>query len=84
MSADGKIIVSKKAWAFRWVTLSAIFIITAFNIYSGLLIRNQLVVFSTLVLLDTLLAFIVGWLYYKNPSKGKTGTEAGIYHNTCL
>ncbi len=72
ISSNGKIIIKKRGWILRIVTLTGLIFIMAYNIDQGLLLGSSLIVYSTLMPLHTFLVLIVGWLFYKNPAHGGT------------
>jgi len=74
-SVDGRIIVPKKGWAARIATLSGMILVAAFNIYQGLIFRDVLVIYATLVLGHSILTLAVGWFLYRNPARGKPGDD---------
>lgn len=75
VSNDGKIVVSKKAWAVRIAALASIAAIIANNLYQGILLDDPLVVYSTLMPLHALEVFLLGWFFYRSPAKGKVGND---------
>jgi hyaluronan synthase len=72
---EGKIQVSKKAWAVRIITISTLAAITIYNLYQGLLLNDPLVAYSTIMPLHSFLVFTIGWLLFKNKSTGEPGNE---------
>ena len=72
ISSHGKIIIKKRGWILRIITLTGLIFMMAYNIDQGLLLGSSLIVYSTLMPLHTFLVLIVGWLFYKNPAHGGT------------
>lgn len=75
VAASGRILVSKRAWVIRIISIIVLTLITIYNVYQGMLLSDPLVVYSTLMPLHALLVFACGWTLYKNPARGKTGEE---------
>ncbi len=75
VAASGRILVSKRSWAVRIVSIVVLTQITIYNVYQGILLSDPLVVYSTLMPLHALLVFACGWTLYKNPARGKIGEE---------
>ncbi len=70
-SEDGRILVSKKAWAVRIACMLAITGTMLYNFIVGWMTRDFLIIYSVLIPLHTLLVFIVGWVFFKNRAGGK-------------
>ena len=76
ISSDGKIIIKKRGWILRIVTLAGLILIITYNIEQGLLLGSSLIVYSTLMPLHTFLVLVVGWFFYKNSAhSGKTSKD---------
>lgn len=75
LSNDGKIIVSKKAWAVRISALIGLGLSITYNLREGLALGDPYVVYSTLMPLQALLIFVIGWIFYRNPAKGRVGHD---------
>ena len=75
LSNDGKIIVSKKAWAVRISALIGLSLAITYNLHQGLALGDPYVVYSTLMPLQALLIFVVGWIFYRSPAKGRVGHD---------
>lgn len=75
VSNDGRILVSKKAWAVRMATLAGISLFVAYTVYQGLALGDPLVVYSTLLPIHSLVYLIAGWIFYRNAACGKLGQE---------
>jgi hyaluronan synthase len=75
IDADGRIVVSRKGWLVRIITLSAMILIAAFNLYQGIIFSDMLVVYATLVLAHSILILAVGWFLYRNPARVEAGNE---------
>lgn len=73
LSSDGKILVSRKAWAVRIGTIVGIAIFMAYNLYEGSKLNDPLIVYATLMPLHALEIFVVSWIFYRNPAKGRIG-----------
>ncbi len=71
ISQDGRIMVSKKAWFIRVLTLLVIAFVLFYNLIWGWSTRDPLIVYSVLVPVHTLLVFAVGWFFFKNRATGK-------------
>lgn len=74
-SADGRIIVPRRGWVVRILSIIALSLITIYNVYQGLLLNDPLVVYSTLMPLHAVLLFTVGWIFYRNPAKSEAGND---------
>jgi hyaluronan synthase len=72
ISREGKIVVSKKAWVIRSITLTLVAACMAYNITIAWKIWDPMIIYSTLMPLHTLIVFIVGWAFFRNKAKGKT------------
>lgn len=75
VKSSGRIATKKKAWIVRIAALSIVTYVIFFNLQNGLEMDDPLVVYSTLMPIHALLIMSVGWFFYKNPAKGKTGSE---------
>ena len=75
ISKDGRIVVGRKAWIARVVTLSGLIFIMLFNLSIGLALSDPLVVYSTLMPFHTLMVFSVGWLLFKSRANGHHSNE---------
>jgi hyaluronan synthase len=71
----GRIAISQRAWIMRILAIIALSLITVYNFYQGLLLRDPLVVYSTLMPLHALMLFTFGWVLYRNPARGKVGND---------
>lgn len=72
ISKEGRILVSKKAWALRIISLLGITSLMLCNLIIAWMSGDMLIFYSTLIPMHTLLIFIVGWIFFKNKAKGKT------------
>lgn len=63
--------VSKKAWIVRITLLFTLIYLMASNIIIALEINNPLIVYSTLMPIQTISIFFLGWFFFKNLSEGK-------------
>lgn len=70
ISGNGRIHVSKKAWAFRLIALSIMSIITAVNAYVALTLGDSLIIYSMLMPIHAIAVFIIGWIFFKNKATG--------------
>jgi hyaluronan synthase len=70
ISKNGRIQVSRKAWAFRLIALSMMISITATNLYVALTLGDSLIIYSTLMPIHAIAVFIIGWFYFKNKATG--------------
>jgi hyaluronan synthase len=75
VSADGRIVVEKKGWVLRIITLVAMISVASYNIYQGYVLGDMLVIYATLVLVHSILILSVGWFFYRNPAKEEAGDE---------
>src|SRR5574338_795345 len=75
VKSSGRIATKKKAWIVRITALSIVTYVIFFNLQNGLEMDDPLVVYSTLMPIHALLIMLVGWFFYKNPAKGKVGSE---------
>jgi len=71
VSADGKILISKKGWVLRIILLASVAALMIYNIEVALTIGDPLVVYSTLMPLHTLAIFAVGWVFFRSQARGK-------------
>lgn len=71
ISKNGRISVSKKAWAFRVLFLSGFLAFMLYGLKIALLIGDTLIIYSMFVLIHSLLIFIYGWFTFKNRATGK-------------
>jgi len=74
LSANGKIIVSKKAWAVRLIMIAAIASTIIYRIQDGLKNEDPFALYSTLLPLHMILIFLAAWVLYRNPSKETVGS----------
>lgn len=74
-SHSGRIYVSRKGWMLRIGMISLLVGITASNIWLGILKSNELVVYSSIILVHAILILLVGWIYFRNPAQGNAGNE---------
>ena len=75
VSADGRIVVEKKGWVLRIITLVAMVLVASYNIYQGYVLGDMLVIYATLVLIHSILILSVGWFFYRNPAREEAGDE---------
>ena len=76
VSKEGRIIVGRKGWALRIMTLLFMTLVASFNIYQGYILGDLLIIYATLVLAHTILILTVGWFFYRNPvRKNYAGNE---------
>ncbi|MEW6603163.1 MAG: glycosyltransferase [Thermoproteota archaeon] len=76
ISKDGRILVSRKGWFVRIVTITAIAMMVGFTLYGGLQIGDPLVVYSTIMPFHSIVVLGIGWFLYKSPTKeGPLGDE---------
>ncbi|MFC1933421.1 glycosyltransferase [Chloroflexota bacterium] len=71
ISKEGRILVSKKAWVVRALSLSGITFFMLFNLVVAWTSRDLLIFYAILIPMHTLIVFVVGWLFFKNRAKGK-------------
>ena len=72
---NGKIHVPKKAWILRIVSILILVGIIYYNLSLGIELHDPLLVYSSFIIIDSLLVVSIGWFFYKNPSKGIAGNE---------
>jgi hyaluronan synthase len=75
ISRSGRILVSRKAWAFRICFIIFMLAFMGYNINFALQIGDPLIVYSTLMPVHALCVLIIGWVFYKSPATGKTPDE---------
>ena len=75
ISSNGKISIPKKGWLARIVILISIFLIIGYNLEVGLRLADPLILYSIIVPSHSVLILILGWIFYRNPSKGEIGNE---------
>lgn len=76
LSNDGKIIVSKKAWAVRITALVAVTFIIAYNISLGLQSGGDpLVLYTTILPVHSLMYVLIAWIFYRNLTRGQVGND---------
>jgi hyaluronan synthase len=75
ISENGRISVSKKAWVIRGLLFSALAAFMVFNIMYALTIGDPLIVYSTLMPIQTLIILVTGWFLFKNKATGKVPDE---------
>ena len=75
VSNDGRIVVEKKGWVLRIVTLFAMTAMAAYNIYQGYVLGDLLVIYATLVLVHSILILSVGWFFYRSPARENAGDD---------
>lgn len=72
---NGKIKIPKIAWIVRFITIFGMTGVITYNFSVGLQLQDPLIIFSTLLPLEALIIALVGWVFYRNPSKGIAGNE---------
>lgn len=75
ISADGRILVSKKAWVIRIITIAALACIMLYNLIWGWWTEDPLVIYSVVAPVHTLIVFVVGWCFFKNKRARKVPNE---------
>jgi hyaluronan synthase len=75
ISSDGKIYVNKKGWLTRFIILFAILIVIGYNLDVGIKLADPLILYSIIVPIHSVIVLFIGWIFYRNPSKGKIGNE---------
>jgi hyaluronan synthase len=75
ISANGKIDVNKKAWTVRITILVAISITVIYRIEQGLNKQDPFAIYSTVLPVHIILVFVVAWIFYKNPARGRVDKE---------
>ena len=71
ISDNGRILVSKKAWMIRIITIAAVILIMCYNVFWGWSTGDPLVIYSVVAPVHTLIIFIVGWFFFRNRAKGQ-------------
>lgn len=64
-------IITKKVWIIRISFLFTLVFLMSSNVIIALQINDPLVYYSTLMPINTLVIFFIGWFFFKNPSTGK-------------
>ena len=75
ISAEGKILVSKKGWALRITLLGSIALLMIYNVDVALAVGDPLIVYSTLMPLHTLAIFAVGWVSFRSQARGEVPND---------
>lgn len=75
ISADGKILVSKKAWAVRGLVLSGVVVLMVYNVSQALVFNDLLIFYATLMPIHTLAVFTVGWIFFKSKAHGSVPAD---------
>ncbi len=68
-----RIFVGKGAWYVRSFVIAGLIGVIIYNLYQGILIEDPLVAYSTIMPIHALLVVLVGWIYYKNPTRASPG-----------
>ena len=71
ISKNGRILVSKKAWAFRGILLSALAALIIFNLMVALSVGDLLIIYSTVIPVSMLAHLIIGWIFFKTRATGE-------------
>jgi len=71
LTVDGRIGVSRLAWAARATILSLLVLVMGHNLYQGWVYGDPLVFYSTLMPFHTIAVFAVGWLSFKCRANGE-------------
>lgn len=66
ISEDGRILVSKKGWAVRALTLAAVVFVMFYNLVWGWKTGDPLIIYSVLVPVHTLVVLVAGWCFFKS------------------
>ncbi|MBI2861148.1 MAG: glycosyltransferase family 2 protein [Chloroflexi bacterium] len=72
ISRHGRILVSRRAWAFRGLTVLGILAFMIFNVRVALSVGDPLIVYSTVMPFHALAVLIIGWVFFKNRATGAT------------
>lgn len=72
---DGRIYVPKKAWVLRFSTIGFLLAIISYTVFRGIGLKDPFILYASLMIVDSLIMLIVGWFFYKNPSKADAGNE---------
>jgi hyaluronan synthase len=75
ISKAGRILVSRKAWAFRIFFIIGMMAFMANNIRIALDVADPLIVYSTLMPIHAMLVLVIGWIFFKNPATGKVPND---------
>lgn len=75
ISADGRILVSKKGWVLRITLLASVAALMGYNVEMALTIGDPLIVYSTLMPVHTLAIFAVGWISFRSKANGKVPND---------
>lgn len=71
ISKNGRIYVSRKAWAFRLTALSIMISIALGNLFVALTLGDSLIIYSMLMPIHAIAVFVIGWIYFKNKATGE-------------
>lgn len=63
--------VGKKTWVLRVALLVGLIFLMSYNLILALEIGNNLLLYSTLMPIQTVSVFFIGWFFFKNTSEGK-------------
>jgi len=64
--------VSKKAWVVRLSLFFALIFLICNNVIVALEINDPFIVYSTLMPIQTISIFFIGWFFFRNLSDGKS------------
>ncbi|MCV0400055.1 MAG: glycosyltransferase family 2 protein [Nitrosarchaeum sp.] len=75
INSSGRIHINKVGWLIRLSIITGLIGVIVYNLSQGILLRDPLVAYSTIMPIHALLVIMIGWLFYKNPATGKAGNE---------
>ena len=67
--SNRRVSVGKKAWTLRIVLLFTLIFLMSSNIIIALRINDPLVIYSTLMPIQTIAIFFIGWFFFKNSAQ---------------
>jgi len=71
ISETGRILVSRKGWALRGLMLVGMTVFMIYNFSIALSVGDLLIIYSTVMLTQTLAPFVIGWVYFRNRATGE-------------
>ena len=75
ISGSGRILVSRKAWAFRIIFLLGMIAFMIYNVRLAISVGDALIVYSTLMPIHALVILATAWIFFKNRATGRTPAE---------
>lgn len=75
VSADGGILVSRKAWVFRVLFLLGMLSFMAYTVGVALSAGDRLLVYAMLMPLHGVIVLVLGWCFFKNRATGQAPND---------